>query len=85
MNVDGGISPLANARVHRSEDIVAAQQQHHHQQLVIDAAVAKSSSSAVVGASNTNGNANCVSTCSKSLDKEVSIKSFVATTLIHSL
>ena len=61
MNVDGGISPLANARA--------------QQQLVIDATVAKSSSTgaaAVAGASNTNGNANCVSTCSKNLDKEVS-------------
>jgi hypothetical protein len=64
MNVESsGISPLATARVHRSEDIVAAQQQ---QQLVIDATIAKSSSTggaaAVAGAPNTNGNANCVST-----------------------
>lgn len=69
MNVDSGISPLATARVHRSEDIVAAQQQ----QLVIDATIAKSSSTgAGAGAPNTNGNANCVSACSKNLDKEVS-------------
>ena len=60
MNVDGAISPLANARAHRSEDVVSAQQQ-----LVIEATVAKSSSTGTAGhgASNTNGNANCVSTC----------------------
>lgn len=75
MNVDG-ISPLAtiNARGHGNEDIVAAQQQQ--QQLVIDATIAKSSSCSAgvarAGASNTNGNANCVSrsTCSENLDKE---------------
>ena len=62
MNADGGISPLANALAHRSEDVVS------QQQLVIEATVAKSSSTEAAavaghGASNTNGNANCVSTC----------------------